>query len=88
MEARDIYFYVLKGKRNQYRLPPIHWLELAVSKIITIGKINGEVNLSIFNVYNQRSVSYRRYEFWKSPVTITDVSMIGFTPSINIKFNF
>ncbi len=87
-ETRDIYFYVLQGQRNQKRLPPLHWLELAINKIITIGKINGEINLSIFNVYNQRNISYRRYEYWKSPIAITDVAMIGFTPSLNIKFNF
>ncbi len=85
IEAKDIYYYVLQGKRNQKRLPPLHWLELAINKKIIIGKINGEVNLSLFNVYNQRNISYRRYEYWKSPITITDVAMIGFTPSINIK---
>lgn len=87
-EARDIYFYVLQGERNQKRLPAIHWLEIAVNKKITLGKINGEVNLSIFNVYDQRNISYRRYEYWKSPITIKDVAMIGFTPSLNIKLNF
>ncbi len=87
-EARYIYFYVLQGKKNQYRLPPLHWLELAINKKITIGKISGEINLSIFNVYNQRNISYRRYEYWKSPITITDVAMIGFTPSLNIKLEF
>ena len=87
-EARDIYYYVLQGKRNQKRFPPLHWLELAINKKIAIGKISGEINLSIFNVYNQQNVSYRRYEYWKSPVTISDVNMIGFTPSLNIKINF
>lgn len=87
-EARDIYYYVLQGKRNQKRLPALHWLELAINKKIAVGKINGEINLSIFNVYNQRNISYRRYEYWKSPITITDVAMIGFTPTLNIKFNF
>lgn len=87
-EARDIYYYVLQGKRNQKRLPALHWLELAINKKIIRGKINGEINLSLFNVYNQRSISYRRYEYWKSPGSVTDVAMIGFTPSINIKLNF
>lgn len=86
--VRDIYYYVLQGKKNRHRLPPLHWLELAVNKQITIGKIKGEINLSIFNVYDQRNISYRRYEYWKSPVAITDVAMIGFTPSLNIKLNF
>lgn len=87
-DAPDIYYYVLQGKRNRYRFPPIHWLELAINKKIMIGQISSEINLSIFNVYNQRNISYRRYEYWKSPITITDVAMIGFTPSLNIKFNF
>jgi hypothetical protein len=87
-EAKDIYYYVLQGKRNQNRLPPLHWLEIAINKKIAIGKISSEINLSIFNVYNQRNISYRRYEYWKSPVTITDVAMIGFTPSLSIKVNF
>ena len=43
---------------------------------------------SIFNVYNNKNVSYRRYEYWKTPITITDVTMIGFTPTLSIRLNF
>ncbi len=53
-DARDIYYYVLQGNKNIHRFPPIHWLEIAVSKKINIGKINGEIDLSLFNVYKGR----------------------------------
>lgn len=47
-----------------------------------------EIGLSIFNVYNNDNVWYRKYDLEVSPIVITDVKMLGFTPSAYLKVNF
>ena len=60
--ARD-YPQVLFGPRNAARLPMRHQLDLSVAYTLTRpdGRRLGSLGLSIYNVYNQRNVSDRRF---------------------------
>jgi len=50
--------------------------------------MNGEFGLSVFNLYNQSNVWYKQYDLDVSPITITDVNMLGITPTFFLKVNF
>ena len=46
------------------------------------------IGFSIYNVYNQKNISHKRYNPYTSQVSVSNVFMLGITPSINLKANF
>jgi hypothetical protein len=81
--------YINVGPKNANRLPVYHRLDLSGSRRFTItDKVKGEVGLSIFNAYAHANVSYRKYDLDVSPIVVTDVTSLGFTPTVFVKFGF
>jgi ferric enterobactin receptor len=79
--------YIHIGDKNAARLPDYHRLDLALfRKFRTNGPIDFEVGASVFNAYNRSNVWYRKFDLSTSPVTVTDVRMLGLTPSLELRF--
>lgn len=80
--------YIHVSEKNVYRLPDYHRLDLSTTYKFKNKSLSGELGLSIFNVYNQHNIWYKKYDLSVSPIEITDVKMLGITPTVFIKVNF
>ena len=49
---------------------------------------NGQIGLSLFNLYNRDNTWYKEFLNEDKEVLETDVKLIGFTPNFNISFKF
>jgi ferric enterobactin receptor len=79
--------YIHVSDKNSLRLPDYHRLDLSVSRKFESNRWATEVGLSIFNAYNHKNIWYRDYNLDTTPITVTDVLMLGFTPTIFAQFN-
>ena len=79
---------IIASGRNESRLPLIHHLDVSLSKTwgVSIAKIH--TGLSIYNLYDRNNISHKRYNPYKSVLTMTDVAMFGITPTIFLKISF
>jgi hypothetical protein len=79
---------IISSHRNESRLPPIHHLDVSLSKTwgVSIAKIH--TGLSIYNLYDRNNISHKRYNPYKSKLTMTDVAMFGITPTIFLRISF
>jgi len=80
--------YIHVSNKNAYRFPDYHRLDLSAAYKFKNRSLNGEFGLSIFNVYNQENIWYKKYDLESSPIVITDVTMLGITPTVFVKFIF
>ena len=71
--------------RNKQRLPSIHHLDLSISKMYKLKKFEINAGLSIYNVYNRKNISHKRYNPYTSGKILSDVIMLGTTPTIFIE---
>ncbi len=81
----ESFSYVHVGDKNTYRLPDYHRLDLSASRKFEYGNYNWDIGLSIYNALNHDNISYRDYDMDVSPIIVSDVNMLGFTPTIFIK---
>lgn len=79
--------YIHVSDKNGYRLPDYLRLDLSVSRQFESEFWRTEVGLSIFNATNHKNVWYREYNLDTTPVTITDATMLGFTPTFYVQVN-
>lgn len=78
--------YINVGDKNGERLPSYQRVDVALSRMIrTDGLLDWRVGLSLYNLANRRNVSFRKFDLSTDPMTISDVTQLGFTPSIDIK---
>ena len=77
--------YIHVGAKNGERLPAYHRLDLAASRRFEVGEFYYELNLSLFNVYGRNNVWYRQFDLTDLPMLVTDVTTLGFTPSIGLR---
>lgn len=77
--------YIHVGAKNGERLPAYHRLDLAASRRFEVGEFFYELNLSLFNVYGRNNVWYRQFDLTDLPMLVTDVTTLGFTPSIGLR---
>jgi outer membrane cobalamin receptor len=80
--------YIHVSKKNAYRLPDYHRLDVSVSLKFKNNSFDGEFGLSVFNVYNRKNIWYKKYDLTVSPIEVTNVSMLGLIPTLFIKLNF
>ena len=80
--------YVAVGHKNGSRLPAYHRLDLSGNYTFHLGKLNCELGLSLFNLYNRRNVWYKEFEKVDDAFIETDVNFIGFTPNFFLTMNF
>ena len=82
--------YIHVGEKNSQRLPAYHRMDAAIHYRFDIaaGAGRGDISLSAFNVYNRRNVWYREFDLSDTPILITDVNYLGFTPNISFRMEF
>jgi len=83
------------SKRNHYRMPPYHRLDVSVNyKITTKRGFESEWNFSIYNVYNRANPFYiyfetmGRVEDYNVTIKAKQVSLFPILPSITWNFRF
>ena len=79
--------YIHVSDKNALRLPAYQRLDISASRKFESEKWAIDVGLSVFNAYNHKNIWYRDYNLDTTPITITDVLMMGFTPTIFAQFN-
>ena len=74
-------------ERNGYQLPAIHRLDLGVTYIWKIGKLENKLNLSVYNVYNRQNISniYWGYDSYKmnAKQVLKGICLLPILPSIS-----
>ncbi len=79
--------YIHVSDKNGYRLPDYHRLDLSLTRKYESDHWDTNVGISLFNVYNRKNVWYRDYNLDTTPITITNVLYLGFTPTIFVQMN-
>ena len=74
-----------KGTRNRERLQPVHHLDFSMLKTFQIGKIKLDTGISIYNMYNKKNISHKKYNPFNKENIISDVIMLGITPTFFIQ---
>ena len=82
------YKIITTNEKNEQRLFPIHHLDISVSKQWIIKNISIQSGLSVYNLYNKKNISHKRYNPYLNQLTMRDVSMFGITPTGFIKISF
>ncbi len=77
--------YIHVSDKNADRLPDYHRLDISGSRKWSTESWETEVGISIFNVYNHKNIWYKEYNLDTVPVTVTDINLLGFTPTIYIQ---
>ncbi|MGV8139086.1 MAG: carboxypeptidase-like regulatory domain-containing protein [Mangrovibacterium sp.] len=83
-----VFEFIHVGPKNGARLPDYHRMDLSAKYNIKLGKSEGSMGLSLFNVYNRSNIWYKEYQLQEEEMVETDVTLIGFTPNIFINFKF
>ena len=81
----DEFAYYHVSEKNGYRLPDYHRLDLSVYRNLQTPDFNWDFGISLFNVYNNQNISYREFDLDTVPVTISNVLLLGFTPTLFFK---
>ena len=74
--------YIHVSDKNGYRLPGYHRLDIGISRNLYTDSNKFVLGFSIFNLYNNKNIWYRQYDLDTQPVTVTDVKMLGITPTV------
>ena len=77
--------YIHVGEKNGERLPAYHRLDLSASRRFETDRYFYELNFSLFNVYDRNNVWYRQFDLSEQPMVVTDVTTLGFTPSVGLR---
>ena len=80
--------YIHVSEKNAYRLPDYHRLDVSASYKFENDSFSGEFGLSVFNLYNRKNIWYKKYDLTVYPVEITNVNMLGMTPTLFVKLLF
>jgi len=79
--------YIHVGDKNAYRLPDYQRMDISVSRRFETAYYNWNVGVSVFNLYDHANVYYRDYDLETTPIVVTDVLMLGFTPTFFLKLS-
>ena len=82
------YSYTHVSGKNAYRLPDYQRFDLSVSKKFTFDASALETGCSLFNVLNHTNISYYEYDLQAQPVIVTQVTGLGFLPSVYVRYEF
>lgn len=74
------YFEV--SDKNALRFPEYHRFDVSATYDFRLGNSKASAGLSLFNVYGRENVWYKEYEVIEGELIETDVSLLGFTPSL------
>ena len=84
-KTNDFQIIFNPGSRNNERLDPVHHLDISISKKYILNRLQLDIGLSIYNIYNRKNVSHKRYNPYTSGNIISDVIMLGVTPTFFIQ---
>ena len=82
------YKIVINQNGNDNRLPFIHHLDISISKQYNLNPIEVQTGFSIYNIYNKKNISHKRYNPYNDYLTMNDITMFGITPTGFIKIRF
>lgn len=74
-------FFEISDK-NTVRYDDYHRLDLSATQDINLGNSKASIGLSVTNVYNRKNTWYNEYEVIEGEILETNVSLLGFTPSL------
>ena len=78
--------YVNVSDKHSQRLPSYQRVDLALARAFeTSGAYDWRIGLSAYNILNRHNVSFRKFDLSTQPISVTDVSQLGFTPSLDVK---
>ena len=77
--------YIHVSDKNTYHLPAYHRLDVGLSRSFYTDSNKFVLGFSIFNLYNNENVWYRQYDLDTQPITVTDVKMLGATPTVYLQ---
>ncbi len=75
------------GDKNSSRLPAYHRMDVSLSRTFTSNMLDWSLGLSVFNLYDHKNVWYREYLLDTTPVTVREVTTLGFVPTLTLQFN-
>ncbi len=76
------------GEQNNYRLPADHRLDLTFTYNHKFFGQDAKLNLSVYNVYNRRSIWFRDYDTDENPVEASDVKLLPILPLVSYEVRF
>ena len=76
------------GEINEERLPHVHHLDVTISREWMFRSVLFNLNIFIYYVYNESNISHKRYNPYTPNLSVSNVFMLGLTPSINLKISF
>ena len=79
-------FFEVSGK-NAFRLPAYHRFDLSATYDFRMGNSKANLGVSIFNLYGRKNVWYKEYEVIEGELLETNVSLLGFTPSLFLNWS-
>ncbi|MCX6136649.1 MAG: TonB-dependent receptor [Ignavibacteriales bacterium] len=82
------YSYTHVSGKNAYRLAEYQRLDVSASKKFVFDVSALEAGLSLFNVLNHTNISYYEYDLQAQPVIVTQVTGLGFLPSVFVRYEF
>lgn len=77
--------YIHVGEKNGQLLPAYHRLDVAATRRFESATLFYELNLSLFNAYGRNNIWYRQFDLSEVPMLVTDITTLGFTPSIGLR---
>jgi ferric enterobactin receptor len=77
--------YIHVGEKNGERLPEYHRLDVSATRRFETATMFYELNFSLFNAYGRNNIWYRQFDLSELPMLVTDVTTLGFTPSIGLR---
>lgn len=81
--------YIHVSDKNAYRLPAYHRLDLAGNYNFKIAKMDANLSISLFNLYNRTNIWYKQYDKdpFEGTLTETNILRLGFTPNFSFRIN-
>ncbi|MBP6978338.1 MAG: TonB-dependent receptor [Lentimicrobiaceae bacterium] len=76
--------YILAGNKNSILYPAYHRLDISARYHYIFGDMfNGDIGISLFNVYNRKNIWYKEFEIDETGLTETNVYLLGITPNVS-----
>jgi ferric enterobactin receptor len=89
--------YIHVSDKNSTRLPDYSRIDMSISRHFYGEDRWGmrqkdswhlEAGVSVYNLLNHDNIWYRKYDLEVAPIVVTDLKMLGFTPTVYLKWNF
>ena len=86
--AGRIHYETLDGKKNFYRLPDYHRLDIGLFYKTKVFKLPTEFFIQAVNVYNNDNVWFRDFKVEAETVEVKDYEMLPFLPTLGFSVHF